>query len=590
MTPRITTMLSIDTKSNRLGNGCLMLFALPFAAVGVGALVWAGWTLLEWREAAGWAAVPAEIVAVELEEHTDDDGGTTYETTATYRYEHNGTSYTGTRVAIDTGADNVGSFQQDLYYQLRNAQERRTPITAYVDPAEPTRAVLNRELRPGLFALKGVFAIVFCGVGFGLLFGARHAAKKTAAEDRRRREWPDEPWRWRPEWANGRIAASARAGAYAAIALAVLWNLISLPAALIVPGEIADGNNAAAVALLFPLVGLGLAAWAIRAWLQLRRFKVPTLQVQRLPVSLGGRLKGSILVDAEVPVTNDVGLELKCVQVRTTGSGKNRRREETMLWQKQWRVPRHHCQIATSSTTIPVDVAVPPDQPATTLESDEDKIYWRLEAAAECPGPDFWSKFELPVFATGETPQPGEAPVLASASSERPANRKLAALGIDYERMPQGGEAWTFRRGQHRAVGAGITLFAAIWGVAGVALLFSDAPIVIPIFFLIADALIVWCALSLWFTEYRVTLDRGLLTLARRGFMARAPLEIPQQWIKQVRAKRGMQAGNKLFYDLVVETADGNHTAASSLSDYDVANWLARHWMQGEERAPSGSA
>ena len=63
--------------------------------------------------------------------------------------------------------------------------------------------------------------------------------------------------------------------------------------------------------------------------------------------------------------------------------------------------------------------------------------------------------------------------------------------------------------------------------------------------------------------------------------MARAPVEIPREWIRGVRAKRGMQAGNKLYYDLEVETADGTHTAASSLADYDVASWLARHWMAG---------
>ena len=88
----------------------------------------------------------------------------------------------------------------------------------------------------------------------------------------------------------------------------------------------------------------------------------------------------------------------------------------------------------------------------------------------------------------------------------------------------------------------------------------------------------------MWFTEYRVTLDRGLLTLARRGFMARKPIEIPQQWITHVRAKRGMQAGNKLFYDLEVETGDGKHTAASSLADYDVASSLAQYW-RGATRA-----
>jgi hypothetical protein len=581
-------MVANDTKSNRLGTGCLMLFALPFAAVGVGAFVWSAWTLLDWRAAAGWVAVPAEIVAIDLEEHYDDEGDSTYETTATYRYEYAGTPYTGTRVAIDTGADNIGGFQRRVYSDLKAAQERRASVTAYVDPDDPNRAVLNRELRPGLFALKGLFALAFGGVGFGLLFGARYASKKLAAEAKLRQRFPNEPWRWRAEWADGRIAGSARTGAYVAIGFAVLWNLISLPAALLVPGEIANGNNAAAVALLFPLVGLGLAAWAIRAWLQLKRFKVATLTLPRMPISLGGRLRGTIRVESEVPVTTDFGVELECVETVTRGSGKNRRTEERMLWQKQWRVPRHQCQIG-SFTTIPVDVALPVGQPATSLEDGDDKVTWRLEVAGECAGPDFWSKFELPVFETAETPEPAEI-AAAPALDERPDNRALAALGIDYQRTPQGGEAWTFRRGHHKGVALAISAFAVVWSLACVALFVSDAPLFMAIVFTLFDALFVWWALHLWLTEYRVALNGNVLTLVRRGFMARAPIEIPRAWLRGVRAKRGMQAGNKLYYDLEVETADGKHTAASSLADYDVANWLARYWMQGEARESSGSA
>ena len=189
--------------------------------------------------------------------------------------------------------------------------------------------------------------------------------------------------------------ASSRAAAYVVIAFAVLWNLISLPAALIVPGEVAKGNMAAAFALLFPFVGLGLAAWAVRAWLQMKRFKTPTLSLQRMPVALGGRLKASLRVEAPVPVTTDFALELECVEVSTRGTGKNRKTEEKILWQKQWRVPRHQCQAGPAFTTIPVEVAVPADQPATTLDSDSDKILWRLEATGECPGPDFWSEVRV---------------------------------------------------------------------------------------------------------------------------------------------------------------------------------------------------
>jgi hypothetical protein len=232
---------------------------------------------------------------------------------------------------------------------------------------------------------------------------------------------------------------------------------------------------------------------------------------------------------------------------------------------------------------------VPAGQPATTFAEGDGRITWRLEVVGQCSGPDFWSRFELPVFATGEAAEATEAPAAASASApapnERPTSRALAALGIDYERTPQGVEAWTFRRGHHKGVALAISAFAVIWSLGAVALFASDAPVFIAIVFALFDAVFVWWALHLWLTEYHVTLDRGLLRLARRGFMARQPIEIPRQWIRAVRAKRGMQAGNKLYYDVEIETADGKHTAASSLADYDVASWLASYWATGTARS-----
>jgi hypothetical protein len=54
--------------------------------------------------------------------------------------------------------------------------------------------------------------------------------------------------------------------------------------------------------------------------------------------------------------------------------------------------------------------------------------------------------------------------------------------------------------------------------------------------------------------------------------------------LKRVRASRGMQAGNKLYYDLRVDSPDGTHTAASSIGDYQVASWLANYWGSSDRR------
>jgi hypothetical protein len=408
--------MATPTKSKRTGSVALMLFALPFAGVGVGALVWGASDVLAWQRMSAWTAVSANLLTVNLEEHDGDDS-TTYETTATYRYNVAGQDYTSTRVAIGSGADNLGDFQRDIYWQLRSAQDSGTPVMAYVDPQNPASAVLNRDLRYGLVVFKGIFVLLFGGVGFGMLFGARHGGNKLAAEEILQEQFPNEPWRWRPEWASGRIPGSARTAAYVAIGFAVVWNLISLPAGVFLPAEIASGNWPAAIGLLFPLVGIGLAVWAIRSWLRLKRFKVATLVLQRTPVALGGRLKGTIRVDAEVPIATDFKLELVCSEETVSGSGKNRHRSERMMWQKEWRVPRHQCQIGPTLTSIPVDVTVPADQPTTTPTDDTPKIEWRLDVTGECPGPDFWSRFELPVFAVGERAAAGEPDAHAPAAA-----------------------------------------------------------------------------------------------------------------------------------------------------------------------------
>ena len=572
----------MSTKTgDRAAGGCLALFALPFAAVGLGALYFALDDVWTWARMSRWEAVPAQLASLDLAQNSND-GTSTYRVLAGYRYSYAGRDYTGDRVAIDRMADNIGSFQRDLYADLEAAQRRGGRVTAYVDPSDPARATLNRDLRWPLLALESAFALAFGGIGFALLIGGRVGSKKLAAARALEALYPNEPWRWRAEWAQGQIGSSGRATAYFAAGFAALWNTIAIPTGFLVLPEIAKRNYAALVGLLFPLAGAGLVVWAVRAWLRAARFKGATLVLQRVPVALGGRLRGTIHVDAQVPAT-ELRLEVSCVEKRR---GRNRESMERIVWQNRWTVPRDRCEITPTYSAIPLDLPLPADAPATNATDGSDTVEWRLDASAECEGPDLWLRFELPVFAAGErsaAPEPSTPAAGDAAARERPDTRTLASLGIVYERSPGGGESWTFRRGQHKAAAATVTGVAAVFGTAAVALWWlPDAPKILAFVCTGFDALFVWFAAGLWFTEYRVTLERGLLTVSKRGVAGtRAPVQIPLQWIKSVHARGGMQAGNKLYYDLRVETADDSVTAATSIADYSVASWLAKYWAGG---------
>ncbi len=548
--------MALDRK-DKLAAGVLWLFALPFAAVGVVASYWVVSTLASWQRMANWVGVPADLVSLDLRSHGSSDHATTYKVVAQYRYRFDGRDYTGDRVAISDFSDNIGSFHRDLYAQLRAAQRRHQPVTVYVDPQQPASAVLNRDPRWPLLAFQSLFALIFGGVGGGLMYGAIVGGKKVAAQRELQRRYPNEPWRWRPEWSNPRIESSSRATAYGATVFAMLWNAVSAPVLMFLPDELAKGNRAALIGLVFPLAGIGLAVWAVRAWLRLRRFGTSALALERVPIGLGGGWRGSIRVPARVELDGEFHLDLSCVERYRSGTGRNRSTSERILWQNEWTVPRSRCAFAAGITTIPVEIAVPAEQPATSVD-DGDRITWRLDVSAVCPGPDYWSRFALPVFDLGErAPLFGDAedtPMTAvgagSAATAALEPRTLAALGIVCQREPSGRETWTFRRARDKSVALSLTAITAIWSAISIGLFWTDAPLLFPLAFGAFDLVFVWWTLTLWLTEYRVALDDRTLKLSRRGFAAARPHELPRAFVRKVRVARGMQAGSKLYYDL----------------------------------------
>ncbi len=174
----------------------------------------------------GWQPVPAEIESLDLTTRNANDSST-YQVRATYRYSLDGRSYTGDRVAIGRMADNIGSFQHDLYASLRNAQADGR-VTAYVDPTRPVeRDVESRSAAPVARGSKRMFALVFGGVGLALAFGGGIGARKLAEKRELEARYAGQPWRWRADWSAGAVRSSSRATAYGTAGFAVLWNVVA---------------------------------------------------------------------------------------------------------------------------------------------------------------------------------------------------------------------------------------------------------------------------------------------------------------------------------------------------------------------------
>lgn len=568
-----------DRRSTRKGAVLLFLFALPFAGIGVFTLWLAVSSVGHWLDARTWAPVPARILEADLERHTDGDG-TTYRVTARYEYEWNGTVHTGTRVGLSSGADNIGSFHQDAYRELAAHRDRDEPLTAWVDPEDPSRSVLYRRLRWELVLFESLFGAAFGVVGFGLMALTVVGSRRLGDRDRLRDRYPDEPWRWKQEWDNRTIPSHARAGFLRMAAFALLWNLISAPVLIFVPDELAGGNRLAAIALIFPLIGAWLAWTAIRKLVQWRRFGATTLELQTFPATPGGTLEGTI--ETALPFGSELAgrLRLSCTRTETTGSGSNRSTTKRILWQDERRVDRSDVHSGRRGAAITVRYPIPEDVEPTSPEDATPEIEWQLELTIPRPGVDFETSFEVPVFAvpghgdTAEEHPPEESAELAPRGGW---DADLADRGIRVHQLPAGGVRVDLGRSRHPAVAAGVGGFTAVWTAIVFGLAYSDAPIIFPVVFGVCLVLLLVGLWGLILVRRSIDASREGLRFAHGSFGHGRERRLPAAKVRELRTAQGMQAGTHLYWRIVAVDASGTeHLLATQIGDRGTARHLVR--------------
>ena len=557
-------------ESSNLGLGCLFLFALPFAAVGLFMAYLTAAAIVGWASMRTWVEVPAQIDSVSLERNLDSDS-TTYEVTASYRYAFGGRDYVGTRVGIHSGADNVGDYHEATYAELSAYREQT--FRCFVDPDAPSRAVLDRGLRWGLLGFYMMFVVLFGGAGVGLMAAGVYGARKLEREQALAAQHPDEPWLQNEHWADGRIPSSTKAAVIASAIFAGVWNLISMPVIIFARDQIFDPDNRVAlVALVFPVVGIGLAVWAVKSFARWLKFGESILELSTVPGVIGGPLAGTIRTSSAIRPESGFDVTLSSVHRYRSGSGKNRSTREKVLWQKSYRVG-----LDRSGAGIPIAFHVPYECEPTDVSDSDNRHLWKLEVEADVAGVDYHAEFEVPVFRTEHSSdRPPPASELASAPSQVEVSlaERLRRAGARVEHLPAG-KRFVFPMARSMGAAAGLTAFFALWSGLVYVLWISDAPRLFPWVFGLFDVLLLFGVLDAWFYASRIEVRPGSMRVAAGLFGGRRR-DLTRSDIVSVVPTRGMQSGNKLFYRLEVRQRDGKSCiAAKRLPDLEIAERLA---------------
>jgi len=406
---------------------------------------------------------------------------------------------------------------------------------------------------------QGGFGIVFGGIGFGLLAGMVWGRRKEARERQAKAQHPDEPWLWNPDWGSGLIRSSSRGEMLVALVIAGLWNAITVPLTINFLMDPRSAQERGRLALLiFPIAGIALGVWAVRAVIRYRKYGVSTLQLSKVPGVIGGPLTGVVQIPVHVVPEDGFHVTLRCVHRYMTGSGKNRHTTEAVLWEDEHVIGCELCKDDPTRSAIPVLFGIPRSCQPTRPDPGSDQILWRVEVTAKTPGVDYASQFEVPVFVTPASTDDfrlDEGLIRKYEKEQVPADL-FKTNDLRLEQLP-GRQILVFPAARHKGMALMMFAFAAIWTVIVVAMVKAGAPLFMTILFGLVDLAVLWSVLVVWLESRRVeigpqevTLSGGILGIGRTHRLRRDE-------VSDVVVSGGMQSGNKSYFTLKLRTKDG---------------------------------
>lgn len=282
----------------------------------------------------------------------------------------------------------------------------------------------------------GIFGAIFCGIGYlgRRAFSVPEGMREVAVQRGRRtirsggrvleiehsthtlidsdtspaqvaeqqQKWAEQPWTQRADWVAGRIANQGVLPVATLGGFTVAWNVF----AWFLTGAFLWDRDAGFPWLVgvFPLVGLVLAVLTFRSWIHKRKFGTSTLVCASVPCWLGGRFEGTLRIEGATKSLGGcrVSLRLACLRKithRQTGAHASRSNDYVST-KVLWEHSEDRMAPASSGLVleVPIDLAIPSDQPPTVMAPEDDRTLWRVHASCRVPGVDYTAAFEIPVF------------------------------------------------------------------------------------------------------------------------------------------------------------------------------------------------
>lgn len=370
-----------------------LIFCGIFAAVGIGMFAFKSMPMIvDWVKVQSWQPVQANLIDHSLAYSSSGEGGTTYKAKASYEYYYNNQKYTAKRVGISGGSDNVGSYHQDMQRKLSRVGNK--PMTVWVNPNEPSQAIIDRSFRYGLLFFYFVFVVVFGGFGLGgmyLVWKHRNAGNKLVDSD------SEKPWTEYAEWLDPIKKDNQKAANYVGLGFAVVWIFLTTGGFFV---AIKESWFYGIVVFVFIAPGFYILYKSIESIKSYRQTGLMPLSLDPFPGSIGGQLGGVIYVDKRF-TTPPQNTQIEVQSVRKIRRRNDDDSSERKIW---YQAARFDWEMGEYGWQLRFFFEIPDDQAISSPPLDSSGIEWRVILKAETEsGIEFKRRYDdIPVFVTGQ--------------------------------------------------------------------------------------------------------------------------------------------------------------------------------------------
>lgn len=339
--------------------------------------------------ARNWVETPCKIIYAKVRTHRGDES-TTYSIDIFYEYQFDGETYKSSRYGFVGGSSSGRAAKAEVVNYYNKA---KNPI-CYVNPKDPTEAVLKRGLRLGL--LLCLFPLPFLAIGVGGIIGCFRKKKKRDIKST-------------PDYSTTDFSApiqyastgpvvlkekySPLAKLLGAIFAAVFWNgIVSIFVYQAVKsfqrGRPEWGLSIAMI--FFVLVGLGMIGFAIYQFLALFNPRV-TLRLSSTVIPLGGVAELSWIVSGKKTVIENFKITLQGREEATYQRGTKTHTDKRKFYEFEIFSTADAAQIARGGAGVVI-----PENLMHSFEAQHNKIVWELEVQGEIDNwPDIKQKHEI---------------------------------------------------------------------------------------------------------------------------------------------------------------------------------------------------